>query len=128
MNNPAPNPIKEYYIAYFDTLGYQAFFKETPEKAPEFLNTIHSVITNIINYVQSFNDSLLVSQLANMHIQYKIFSDNILLCIEVGKDVTEEKSYIITFIGLICEIQRRFITKYGLFLRGGFTKGKMSIR
>lgn len=127
MNNPTPNPIKEYYIAYFDTLGYQAFFKETPEKAPEFLNTIHSVITNTINYVQSFNDSPLVSQLANMHIQYKIFSDNILLCIEVGNDVAKEKLRVITFMGIISEIQRKFITEYDLLLRGGFTKGTMSI-
>lgn len=127
MNNQTPNSIKEYYIAYFDTLGYQAFFKETPEKAPEFLNTIHSVITNTINYVQSFNDSPLVSQLANMHIQYKIFSDNILLCIEVGNDVAKEKLRVITFMGIISEIQRKFITEYDLLLRGGFTKGTMSI-
>ncbi|MDE6832769.1 MAG: hypothetical protein K2J39_00760 [Ruminococcus sp.] len=127
MNNPTPNPIKEYYIAYFDTLGYQVFFKETPEKALEFLNTIHSVITNTINYVQSFNDSPLVSQLANMHIQYKIFSDNILLCIEVGNDVEKEKLRVLTFMDIISEIQRKFITEYGLFLRGGFTKGTTSI-
>lgn len=127
MNNQTPNPIKEYYIAYFDTLGYQAFFKETPEKAPEFLNTIHSVITNTVNYVQSFNGFLLASQFANIHIQSKIFSDNILLCIEVGEDISKEKFRVIAFMSLISEIQRRFITEYGLFLRGGFTKGTMSI-
>lgn len=127
MNNQTPNPIKEYYIAYFDTLGYQAFFKETPEKANEFLNTIHSVITNTVNYVQSFNDSTLVSQFANLHIQSKIFSDNILLCIDVGADIIKEKSRIITFMGIVSEIQRKFITEYGLFLRGGFTKGTLSV-
>lgn len=127
MNNQTANPIKEYYIAYFDILGYQAFFKETPEKANEFLNTIHSVIANTVNYVQSFNDSVLTSQFANMHIQSKIFSDNILLCIEVGNDVAKEKLRVITFMGIISEIQRKFITEYELFLRGGFTKGKMSI-
>lgn len=68
MNNQNPNPIKEYYIAYFDILGYQAFFKETPEKIPELLNSIHSAITNTVNYVQSFN--------------------NFLLCIEAGMDIT----------------------------------------
>lgn len=127
MNNQTPNPIKEYYIAYFDTLGYQAFFMETPEKATEFLNTIHSVITNTLKYVQSFNGFILASQFANMHIQSKIFSDNILLCIEVGNDVAKEKLRVITFMGIISEIQRKFITEYGLFLRGGFTKGTMSI-
>ncbi len=127
MNNQNPNPIKEYYIAYFDTLGYQAFFKETPEKASEFLNTIHSAITNTIGYVQTFNDSPIASEVGNLHIQSKIFSDNIILCIEVGNDVTKEKLRILTFMGLISEIQRRFIIEYGLFLRGGFTKGKMSV-
>lgn len=127
MENNIANPIKEYYIAYFDTLGYQAFFKETPDKASEFLNTIHSAITNIVGYVKSFNDSPMASEVGNLHIQSKIFSDNITLCIEVGDDVTKEKSRILTFMGLISEIQRRFIIEYGLFLRGGFTKGKMSI-
>lgn len=127
MNNQTANPIKEYYIAYFDILGYQAFFKETPEKANEFFNTIHLVITNTINYVQSFNVFPLTSQFTNIHIQSKIFSDNILLCIEVGNDIAKEKLRVITFMGIISEIQRKFITEYDLFLRGGFTKGTMSI-
>ena len=75
INNQTADPIKEFYIAYFDILGYQAFFKETPERANEFLNTIHSVIANTVNYVQSFNDSVFTSQFANMRIQSKIFSD-----------------------------------------------------
>jgi len=33
MENNKPSPIKEYYIAYFDILGYKAFFAEAPEKA-----------------------------------------------------------------------------------------------
>ncbi len=127
MSNQTPNPIKEYYIAYFDILGYQAFFKESPEKASEFLNIIHSVITKTVGYVQSFNNSPLASQLVNHHIQSKIFSDNILLCIEAGTDLIKEKARIITFMIIVSEIQRKFITEYGLFLRGGFTKGKISI-
>jgi len=122
-----PNKIKEYYIAYFDILGYQAFFKETPEKTPEFLTTINSAISNTVQHIQSLNDSPLASQIANLHIQYKIFSDNIVLCIEVGTDNTKEKSRIIMFMGVIAEIQRKFITEYGLFLRGCLTKGSLSI-
>lgn len=85
------------------------------------------MITNTVNYVQSFNGFLLASQFANIHIQSKIFSDNILLCIEVGEDISKEKFRVIAFMSLISEIQRRFITEYGLFLRGGFTKGTISI-
>ena len=127
MENNTANPIKEYYIAYFDILGYKAFFEETPEKAPEFLNIVNSAISNTLATINSANDSQLASQFANMHIQSKIFSDNVLLCIEVGDDATKEKSRIITFMSIINSIQRGFITECGLFLRGGFTKGKMSI-
>ena len=127
MENNTANPIKEYYIAYFDILGYKAFFEETPEKAPEFLNIINSAISHTLATINSANDSQLASQFANMHIQSMIFSDNVLLCIEVGDDATKEKSRIITFMSIINSIQRGFITECGLFLRGGFTKGKMSI-
>lgn len=64
---------------------------------------------------------------ANYFDCYKIFSDNVLLCIEVGDDDAKEISRIITFMSIINSIQRGFITECGLFLRGGFTKGKMSI-
>ncbi|MCM1269302.1 MAG: hypothetical protein NC247_01570 [Ruminococcus flavefaciens] len=127
MNISQPNPISECYIAYFDILGYQEFCKESPEKAQDFLNVIHSVISNTVNSVHAFNDSPLISQLANLHIRSKIFSDNILLCIETGPDILKEKQRVITFIGLVSEIQRKFITEYKLFLRGGITKGKLSI-
>lgn len=115
MQNTTPNPIKEYYIAYFDILGYKAFFAETPEKANEFLNIVNSAISNTLSTINSANDSPLASQFANMHIQSKIFSDNVLLCIEVGEDETKETSRIISFMSMISAIQRGFITECGLF-------------
>ena len=127
MENNKPNPIKDYYIAYFDILGYKAFFSETPEKANEFLNIVNSAISNTLATINSANDSPLASQFANLHIQSKIFSDNVLLCMEVGDNATKEKSRIITFMSIINSIQRGFITECGLFVRGAFTKGKMSI-
>lgn len=40
-------PIKEYYIAYFDLLGYKSFFKAHPDKAETFLKDINEAIQNI---------------------------------------------------------------------------------
>ena len=37
MDNNEPKPIKDYYIAYFDILGYKEFFRNSPEKVPDFL-------------------------------------------------------------------------------------------
>lgn len=126
MNSQLPNQITEYYIAYFDILGYQEFFKETPKKAQDFLNTIHSAITKTKSSVQLFNESPFVSQMIDLQIHTKIFSDNFLLCIEVGKNILKEKLRLILFMSLIAEIQRGFITEYGLFIRGGLTKGTLS--
>ena len=42
--NNEPNPIKKYYIAYFDILGYKAYFQENGDKVPAFLNMIHTAM------------------------------------------------------------------------------------
>lgn len=122
-----PNEIKEYYIAYFDILGYKDFFAETPDKAEDFLNAIHNAISNTLRSIQSFNSSPLANQLTESQIHYKIFSDNILIAIEKEDNVEKEKMRILILFALVSEIQRNFIIKYRLFLRGGFTKGTLSI-
>lgn len=40
QENKQPEPIKEYYIAYFDLLGYKHFFQTHPDKAGDFLQTM----------------------------------------------------------------------------------------
>ena len=37
MEKKNPNPIKSYYIAYFDILGYKEFFQDNPDKVSSFL-------------------------------------------------------------------------------------------
>ncbi len=127
MNNTELNPISEYYIAYFDMLGYKAFFQEHHDKVASLLSSIHDAITKTKNYLQSINNSPLAQMVGNLNIQSKIFSDNILLCIEVGTDDKKEKARIVAFMMVVSEIQRGFILEDGLFLRGGFTKGNLSI-
>ncbi len=127
MSHQEPNPMSEYYIAYFDILGYQEFFKETPEKASEFLNTLHSAIAETKKRINYFNNSQLITRFSDLQIKSKIFSDNILLCIKTDSDIKKEKMRIILFMSIIAEIQRKFILQYGLFIRGGFTKGLLSL-
>ena len=116
MSEVGPESIKEYYIAYFDILGYKAFFKETPEKADDFLNKIHSIITNTKRQIQAVNDFPLAA-----------YDGNICFYAKVGNDSSKEKARIISFMGVVAEIQRNIIIEYGVFLRGGFAKGKLSI-
>ena len=126
MNNIEPNPISEYYIAYFDILGYKDFFKKTPENERQFLNAINDAIQRVKEDVKTFNGSELIGFVAKTEIKIKIFSDNFLLCVEVGTNVEREKARLLAFMFIVSEIQRNFIIQYGLFVRGGITKGRLS--
>ena len=126
MVNVTPSPIKEYYIAYFDILGYKEFFCKQPEKVPEFLNTIHDAIRRTNEHVGLVNHSPVISKIGNIDIEIKIFSDNILLCMEALNEPIEQVR-LISFLQIVSDIQRGFIIDYGLFVRGGICKGKLSI-
>ena len=126
MERIEPNPIKNYYIAYFDILGYKDFFRINPEKVHDFLYMIHSGIQETLNKISVANQSLLAASVASMHIEVRVFSDNILLCLE-EMDTGLERIRLLSFIMMVAEIQRGFITQCKLFVRGGITKGPLSI-
>ena len=50
----------------------------------------------------------------------KVFSDNILLCLETGTTPFEYQRFL-AFMAIVADIQRHFILQYDLFLRGGIT-------
>lgn len=54
-----------------------------------------------------------------------MFSDNILLCLETNTAQIEYPRFL-AFLTIVADIQRNFILKYGLFLRGGITVGTLS--
>lgn len=118
-------PIKEYYIAYFDLLGYKQFVKDHSDKVESFLNDIYKAICYVKGYLQIITSSPLTSGLGHISIQTKIFSDNILLCLETGTTASEYPRFL-AFMLIVADIQRNFILRYGLFLRGGITIGTLS--
>ena len=118
-------PIKKYYIAYFDLLGYKSFFETHPDEVELFLKGIHEAIQNSKEYIQEVNSSSIVGGLGKISIRTKVFSDNILLCLETGTTPLEYPRFL-TFMAIVADIQRNFILQYDLFLRGGITIGKLS--
>lgn len=118
-------PIKEYYIAYFDLLGYKSFFKTHPDKAETFLKDINEAIQNTKEYIEEVHTSPIVGGLSQILIRTKVFSDNILLCLETGTTPLEYPRFL-TFMAIVADIQRHFILQYDLFLRGGITIGTIS--
>ena len=123
--NIAPNPLKEYYIAYFDILGYREFFKTQPEKVPELLNVIHNAVKREKEHISNANRSPILSQIGLIEINEKIFSDNFLLCMEVLDSPFEQVRFL-AFLQIVADIQRGFVNDYGLFVRGGICKGQLS--
>jgi len=126
MEIDAPKQIKSYYIAYFDILGYKEFFHNNPDKVPDLLNMIHAGIQGTINKISSANNSALFSQVASINIEVRVFSDNVLLCMEELEN-SFDRVRILSFIMMVAEIQRGFITQCNLFIRGGIIKGLLSI-
>jgi len=125
MEVSKPNKLKEYYIAYFDILGYKDFFEKNPSKAEDFFCMIHSVVNKTMD---SFIPNPCISFLKdifNYEIEIKIFSDNFLICMEV-KDHRFEKARIVSLLMTLSNIQRGFINEYGLFVRGGICIGRIS--
>jgi hypothetical protein len=125
MVNTMPNPIKEYYIAYFDILGYTDFFENYPEKVSGFLTLIHEAISRAKEHVDQINQSPLLGTYANIDLKVKIFSDNALICMEASNEPVEPVR-VLAFIKAVSDIQRGFVLSYGLFVRGGIVKGQLS--
>lgn len=125
IQNKEAEPIKEYYIAYFDLLGYKEFFRRYPENVGDFLQDIHNAISGTKDYIQGINESFVGSKIGKLEIKTKLFSDNILLCIEKENGQIDYPRFI-AFLTIVADIQRNFILKHGLFLRGGITIGTLS--
>ena len=125
QENKQAEPIKEYYIAYFDLLGYKEFFQSYPDKVKDFLQVIHEAISNTKNYIQAVNSSPVGADLGKLFIRTKIFSDNVLLCLEKSTTGIDYPRFL-AFLAITADIQRNFILRCGLFLRGGITIGELS--
>ena len=118
-----PNQIKEYYIAYFDILGYKDFFQHHADRASEFLALIHDAIEKTNEFIQDKLNQW--EPLTNINIKIKVFSDNVLMCMEVG-DKQNEVLRAFGFIYAVVEVQKGFVLQDELFIRGGLTKGELS--
>ncbi len=123
MKNSIPPQIEEYYIGYFDILGYkEIMLTENPEA---FLKTVHLTIQKALSRVDNFNSILSTTLRMERLVFYKIFSDNIILYYKY-EHMYYSNYMLLSFIELIKDIQLNLIYKLNIFIRGSITKGEFT--
>ena len=113
---------KEYYIAYFDILGYKDFFSHaSKETIQNTILMIYDGISNIKSYLSRYSGFSFGSILNNIEVEFIGFSDNFTFAMQVGKEQYEIYR-LLAFLSIIADIQRNFLLMYGLLVRGGIVK------
>jgi len=114
----------EYYVAYFDVLGYKDAFKKSEDVSAKLVDAIEfsiGMMKDIVSIVNTPIDNLTEE---TPKIEYKIFSDNVLICYKEMKDDLSALS-LVSFLRLVATIQRVFFERPHLIVRGGITKGPL---
>lgn len=112
--------VRSYYIAYFDILGYKAFFENQENDILEFL---HNVIHMAADVITKTNTNRLIF---GDQFKIKTFSDNFIIMLEATE--TQNEYECLKSIGyILARLQLRFLEKYSILIRGGITKGEAFI-
>lgn len=114
----------EYYVAYFDVLGYKEAFKKSEDVSAKLVDAIEfsiGMMKDIVSIVNTPIDNLTEE---TPKIEYKIFSDNVLICCKNTNDTLSTLS-LVSFLRLVATIQRVFFERPLLIVRGGITKGPL---
>ena len=115
----------EYYVAYFDVLGYKEAFKKSEDVSAKLVDAIEFSIKIMKEIVSIHNTTILGESTEKIpEIEYKVFSDNVLICYKEMEDDLSALS-LVSFLRLVATIQRIFFEGYHLIVRGGITKGPL---
>ena len=109
--------LQDYYLAYFDILGYKSYF-ENESDPYDFLSVIQSAIEDM---KKSVNNTLLLN---DVDVKFRAYSDNFLFYI---KHENNELGAMAALSFLTQQIQRRLLEKYSILIRGGITIGKFYV-
>lgn len=104
----------DYYILYFDILGYKDKIDKYGEEY--FLHIIYAVMDTINSVYEDAQKGKLFG--------YHIFSDNIIIFVKKDNDLADAQK-IILLIKDAFIIQRNLMGQYGILIRGAITQGKL---
>lgn len=116
---------KNHYVAYMDILGYKDYLKTKPEESEQYLQTILDAINHVKESTTVFKKTSEQFQIEG-ELKYKVFSDNILLCLPFEQSENEIRRATV-FLIMVASIQRGLALSHGLLVRGGVTLGDLFI-
>jgi len=108
-----------HFVAFLDLLGYKEFFKEKKNDVEKFLELINDALTSTIDETNLYYKRVPDAYKPKI----KLFSDNILIAIKCSNNNDIDFLPYLNLVRTVAHIQKTFITKYQLFLRGGVAKG-----
>ena len=99
--------LQNYYLAYFDVLGYKAFFDEEGSDHEEFLKDILGILEYVKSQVNNFPSS-------SSRIGLRVYSDNFLLYIkEESQDkVHDDFNALLSLVSVVALIQIKILAQY----------------
>lgn len=107
-----------HFVAFLDLLGYKDFFRKNEHEVQTFLKTINEALGIAMNDTNEAYERTP----EYYRPQIKMFSDNILIAIRSSNKNSEDVLPYLNLVRIVAHIQKIFITKYQLFLRGGIAK------
>ena len=118
--------IKKSFIVFFDVLGYKEKMKKMGQM--NFMGNIYMAFKIFLKSI------LEVKFIMNKHsflfhnfkFKYKIFSDNVLISIEISKNPLDNMNKLIAILNVLCIIQTFFLN-YDLVVRGVVHLGNLCI-
>lgn len=118
MNVTNKPKLKNYYIAYFDILGYKSFFIDENDHQ-KLLQDILNIVRDVKEYMEQMKNYLIEN------VKYRAFSDNFIFYFEENEqDNFSDFNALSTLAFLMSNIQKKILAKYGILVRGAITKGE----
>lgn len=134
MNNTS---VKDSFICYFDLLGYKEYIASNNEN--QYLKLIDSIVCKILSGIADIKKELVsvganifgvesyqkFENMAHGLVEYRIFSDNVVLAFESTKIEYIDVKLLQILIKYIAELQAQLLLEYGTAIRGSIVRGNI---
>ena len=113
-----------YFVGYLDILGYCDYFETNKvDETNKFLCAVKESIELAQSEIELKGKPITMDKESQFNPEIRVFSDNIVIAVKCKQTNIDNLVPFITLVYCLANIQRLFLTRYGLLLRGGLVKG-----